>query len=53
MPIFGNRRPISGWMNWATSRFQPAGPKLLFEVFSRRYERGSIIVKQQPALRWV
>jgi DNA replication protein DnaC len=31
-------------MNWATVPLSPTGAELLFEIFSQRYERGSIIV---------
>ena len=31
-------------MNWDTSRFRRPVPSCCFEIFSQRYERGSIIV---------
>ena len=31
-------------MSWASSPLSPTGAELLFEVFSQRYERGSILV---------
>ena len=31
-------------MSWATCRCRKTGAELLFEIFSQRYERGSIIV---------